>query len=251
MTIFQIYLYTFGGVFLVSLLSFMGVFFLFLSNEKLNKLIMLMVSFSAGIMLGDAAIHLMPEMTILTENSLTGWYWFLIGMLIFFVLEKIVHWHHCHNTEECEHEHTLGIMNLAGEGLHNFIDGAVLAGAFLTNFQLGITTLIAIVAHEIPHEIGNFGVLLHSGFSRGKALLYNFLSALLAFLGAFATFFLYNRIDNLSNYLLPLTAGGFIYIATGDLLPELKKDTALSKSLLQLVFIIIGVGVMALLKQFS
>ena len=249
MTIFQIYWYTFGGIFLISLVSFVGVFFLFLSHERMNRLIMLLVSFSAGTMLGDAAIHLLPEMTILTENSITGWYWFLIGILIFFVLEKIVHWHHCHNDEECEHRKTFGVMNLVGDGMHNFIDGAVLAGAFLTNFALGFATLIAIIAHEIPQEIGDFGVLLHAGYERKKALLFNFLSALLAFLGAFMTFALYNRIDNLSSYLLPLTAGGFVYIATGDLLPELKKDTALHKSALQLAGILAGIGLMILLKQ--
>lgn len=245
----SLYLYIFGSVFLVSIASLIGIFFLFFSEAKTDRIIMFLVSLSAGTMLGDAAIHLLPEASEAVPNSSLVWYLFLTGILMFFVLEKIVHWHHCHNLEECEHNKTLGVMNLVGDGLHNFIDGAAIAGAFLVNIPLGVATLIAVLAHEVPQEIGDLGVLIHAGYSRTKALTYNFLSALLSIIGAALTLLLSTRIQNLSDYILPLTAGGFVYIATADLMPELKKHTALTKTLQQFIGILIGITVMALLKN--
>jgi len=245
-----IYLYTFGSVILVSLISFIGVFFLLMKPYRLSKIIMFLVSLSAGTMLGDAALHLMPEAIENNNSSLNIWFWLLAGILMFFVLEKIVHWHHCHETGECEHTHIkiLGIMNLLGDGLHNFIDGAVLAGAFLVNPTLGFATLIAVIAHEIPQEIGDLGVLVHAGYSRRKALFLNFITALSAILGAAAALIISARIENISQYILPFAAGSFIYIATSDLMPELKKDVALSKSIQQLFGIVLGIAIMYLLK---
>jgi len=245
----SLYLYIFGSVFLVSVASLIGIFFLFFSESKTERIIMFLVSLSAGTMLGDAAIHLLPEAAEKADGSLLIWYLFLAGVLMFFVLEKIVHWHHCHNHEECEHSKTLGVMNLVGDALHNFIDGAVIAGAFLVSIPLGVATLIAVLAHEVPQEIGDLGVLIHSGYTRTKALTYNFLSALLSVIGAAATLLLSTKILNLTDYILPVTAGGFIYIATADLIPELKKHTALSKTLQQFLGIILGIVIMALLKK--
>jgi len=244
-----LYLYIFGSVFLVSLASLVGIFFLFFSQAKTDRIIMFLVSLSAGTMLGDAAIHLLPEAAAKSDGSLLIWYLFLIGVLMFFFLEKIVHWHHCHNHEECDHNETLGIMNLVGDGLHNFIDGAAIAGAFLVSVPLGLATLIAVLAHEVPQEIGDLGVLIHAGYSRTKALLYNFLSALLSVIGAAGTLLISTHIENVTDYILPITAGGFIYIATADLIPELKKHTALSKTLQQFIGIVLGIAIMALLKN--
>lgn len=245
----SLYLYSFGSVLLVSLVSLVGVFFLFLSQNRVERLVMFLVSLSAGTMLGEVAIHFLPELSQRSGQGMALWYWFLAGILLFFVLEKIVHWHHCHNLEECEHAKTLGVMNLVGDGLHNFIDGAVLAGAFMVSPALGLATLVAVIAHEVPQEIGDLGVLLHAGYSRAKALALNFLSALLAIIGAATALLLNAKIDNLTDYILPITAGSFIYIATADLLPELKKDTALHRSAAQLLGILLGIAIMILLKR--
>lgn len=243
------YIFTLISVLLVSLLSFVGFALLLLKPDRLKKLIMFLVSLSAGTMLGDAAIHLLPEAVAKNNEGLTIWLWFLAGMLIFFVLEKIVHWHHCHNPEECEHEKTLGVMNLVGDGMHNFIDGVVIAGSFLISLPLGLATTIAVIAHEIPQEIGDLGVLLHAGYSRGKALTLNFLSALLAFLGAGLTLIVGTQVEHFSDYILPFTAGSFIYIATADLIPELKKHPALTKTFEQFLGILLGILLMLLLKK--
>lgn len=245
----MVYLYTLTSVLVVSLLSLIGLLLLFLKPERLTQVVMLLVSLSAGTMLGDAALHLLPEAAEKDGENLRVWLWFLGGLLVFFTLEKLIHWHHCHNPEECEHEKTLGLMNLVGDGLHNFIDGAVIAGSFMISAPLGLATTIAVVAHEIPQEIGDLGVLLHAGYSRARALAFNLFSALTAFLGALLTLSIGARIENFSQYILPFTAGGFIYIAAADLIPELKKHPAPAKTLEQLAGIIAGVLMMLLLKQ--
>jgi len=245
-----IYLYTLSSVIIVSLLSFVGVLSLAISLEKLKKLTMLLVSLSAGTLLGGAILHLLPEVIEENGSNIQIWLWFLAGIIIFFILEKIICWRHCHIPTSNEHPHPLGMMNLIGDGLHNFIDGIIIAGSFLISIQLGIATTIAVIAHEIPQEIGDFGVLIHAGYSRAKALFLNFLTALTAILGAGLTLTVGMQLENFSTYIIPLTAGGFIYIATADLIPELKKDVQPAKSLAQLVVILLGIGIMLLLKLY-
>lgn len=244
----SLYLYIFGSVTLVSLLSLLGVFFLSFSPRFMEKLILFMVSLSAGVLLGDSFLHLLPEAAARDGDSLKIWLWIIAGLLTFFVLEKIIHWRHCHIPTSSKHPHPLGIMNLVGDCLHNFFDGVIIAGSFLVNIPLGITTLIAIIAHEIPHEIGNFGVLLYAGYPRRRALLFNFLTALTAILGSAAAVMIGSRVNDFSDMIVPFTAGGFIYIATADLIPEMKKETAAHKSLYQLISIIIGVLIMLAFK---
>lgn len=244
----SLYLYIFGSVTLVSFLSLLGVFFLSFSPRFMEKLILFMVSLSAGVLLGDSFLHLLPEAAARDGDSLKIWLWIIAGLLTFFVLEKIIHWRHCHILTSSKHPHPLGIMNLVGDCLHNFFDGVIIAGSFLVNIPLGITTLIAIIAHEIPHEIGNFGVLLYAGYPRRRALLFNFLTALTAILGSAAAVMIGSRINDFSDMIVPFTAGGFIYIATADLIPEMKKETAAHKSLYQLISIIIGVLIMLAFK---
>lgn len=245
----QIYLYSLAGVILVSLISFIGVFTLSMSGEKLNRLIMLLVSLSAGTLLGDSFLHLMPEMAEKNQAGLAIWLWLLTGILTFFVLEKIIHWRHCHLESTAFHPHPVGTMNLVGDGLHNFIDGMIIAGSFLVSVKLGLATTLAVIAHEIPQEIGDFGILLHAGYSRIKALLLNFVSAVAAIFGVLLTLAIGLEAENFTSFIIPFTAGGFIYIATADLIPELKKDTAPVKSLLQLLLIIIGMAIMLALKK--
>ncbi|MBU0635667.1 ZIP family metal transporter [Candidatus Micrarchaeota archaeon] len=233
------------SVFLVSLLSLIGIAFLALGEKKIRKILLYLVSFSAGSLLGGAFFHLLPEAF---ESSLES-IWIstsvLLGILLFFVLEKVIHWHHCHNMKECEHTKALGITNLVGDGLHNFIDGIIIAASFLVAIPLGIATTLAVALHEIPQEISDFGVLLHAGFSKKKALFFNFLSALGAIVGAIFVFLLHDVIGGLELFLIPLTAGGFIYIASADLIPELHKEIIPHKTALQFVFLVLGMIIMA------
>ncbi len=247
----QIYLYSLASVTLVSLISLIGVLTLAISGEKLNRLIMLLVSLSAGTLLGDSFLHLIPEMIEKNQTGLAIWLWLLAGILTFFILEKIIHWRHCHMETTSNHPHPVGLMNLVGDGLHNFIDGMIIAGSFLVSTKLGLATTLAVIAHEIPQEIGDFGILLHAGYNRTKALLLNFASAIPAILGVLLALTVGMQAENFSYYIIPFTAGGFIYIATADLIPELKKDTAAAKSLSQLLLIVIGIAIMLALKKIN
>lgn len=243
-----IYLYIFLASFITSLLSFAGVLFLSFSIERLKKILMFLVSLSAGTLLGDAFLHLLPEAVENMENNMSVWFGVLAGIIIFFSLEKIIHWRHCHEPDCHNHSRTLGIMNLVGDGLHNLIDGMIIAGSFLVDVRLGVITTIAVISHEIPQEIGDFGVLVHSGFKAKKALFFNFISGLFSVLGAIIAIFVGMYSENFINFIIPITAGGFIYIASSDLIPELKKDTKLSKTFKQLLGIFIGLGLMMFLK---
>ncbi|MFH1522381.1 MAG: ZIP family metal transporter [Patescibacteria group bacterium] len=242
------YLYTFTSIIIISLLSLIGVITLLLSKDKIKKITTFLVSFSAGTLLGGAALHLLPEIIEKEGNKLIIWLCLLIGIITFFILEKIIHWRHCHIMNCDQHPHPLGAMSLAGDSLHNFIDGMVIAGSFLLSIPLGIATSLAVIAHEIPQEIADFGVLIHDGYKRSKALFYNFLISLTAILGAAISLFIGIQLENFSIFIIPFAAGGFIYIATADLIPELKKDTGAIKSLGQLFSIIAGIGIMLVLK---
>lgn len=244
----SLYFYIFISVFLVSALSLIGIFFLSFSRAFIKKITLFLVSLSAGTLLGDSFLHLLPEAAENDPAGLGLWLWLIVGVISFFILEKIVHWRHCHIPTSPEHPHHLGVMNLVGDALHNLFDGIIIAGSFLVSLPLGFATLIAVVAHEIPQEIGDFGILLYAGYSRSKAIFLNFLTALSAFLGALATILIGSAISGFSAYIIPFTAGGFIYIATADLIPELKKETSALKSFWQLACILIGIGLMLLLK---
>ncbi|MDO8667528.1 MAG: ZIP family metal transporter [bacterium] len=245
----NIYFYTIASVLIVSLLSLIGVFLLPVKRSNLNKLTIFLVSLSAGTLLGDSFLHLIPE-AVKKNDGVETWLWLLAGILFFFILEKVIHWRHCHLPTTEEHPHPFGLMNLVGDGLHNFLDGLIIAGSFLVDINLGVATTIAVIAHEIPQEISDFGVLLHAGFSRAKALFLNLLSASLAILGALLVLVVGDKMENLTNFIIPFAAGNFIYIATSDLFPELKKDNdKLHQAFLQLASIIIGIGLMLALKK--
>lgn len=214
----------------------------------MEKLLMLLVAFSVGALLGDAFFHLLPE-AIFDAGSLrlsisTS---LLAGIIVFFLLEKVLRWRHCHDEDCEEHPRHLGTMNLIGDGVHNFIDGVLIGASFLVSIPLGITTTIAVAAHEIPQELGNYGVLLHSGFERVKALRYNLYSALTAVIGTAVVLIVGNQIESLVQYLIPFTAGTFIYIAMSDLIPELHHGDNNIESIWHFIAIIFGVALMALL----
>jgi len=240
---YQATLYTLISVIIVSLVSLIGIFTISL-NKNFKKALLYLIGFSTGALLGDAFFHLIPE-SIESLTPLNASYLVVLGILVSFILEKFIHWHHCHNTDGCE-EHTkpFAYVNLFGDGLHNFIDGLIIASSYLVDIRIGIATTIAVILHEIPQEIGDFAVLLHAGIKKGKALFYNFLTALTAILGAIVALVLKNVIVNIETFLLPFAAGGFIYIASTDLLPELHKETTAYKSLLLLISLVAGLAVM-------
>lgn len=233
---------------LTSLFSLTGALVLIFSSKRIKSLIIFLVSLSAGTLLGDAFLHLIPESVEALQNSLGLWLSVLGGIFLFFILEKIIHWRHCHISPSENHPHPVGLMNLVGDALHNFIDGMLIAGSFMLSPILGWATTIAVLSHEVPQELGDFGTLLHAGYKTKKALWLNLLSGLFSILGAVLVFALGSWSEDLLLYIIPFTAGGFIYIATSDLIPELKKDTSFSKNLKQLGGILLGLGLMLLIK---
>lgn len=242
-------MYSILSVIIVSLVSLVGILFLAFKLKTLKKFLLLLVSFSAGGLIGGAFLHLLPEAAEKFGFTLNISLFFISGIILFFIVEKFIHWHHCHEPERKHKIKSFAYMNLVGDGVHNFIDGAIIAGSYLVSIPLGISTTIAIIFHEIPQEIGDFSVLIHGGFTKGRALLMNFLTALTAVLGAIVTLLTASKIENLTMFLVPFTAGGFIYIAVADLIPELQKQKAsLIKSAFQLLFIITGIAVMYGLK---
>src|SRR3989344_1845908 len=239
--------YTILSVLIVSLISFIGVFTLSISTKKLNKILLYFVSFAAGALLVHVFIHLIPE--LIEENifTLKTSFFILGGILLFFVIEKIVHWQHCHIPQNGGHSHPFVVTNLIGDGVHNFLDGLIIGASYLVNIPVGIATTVAVIFHEIPQEIGDFGVLLHGGFSKSKALLFNFLTALTAIVGGVIAVFASNIVPSITDYIIPIAIGGFIYIAGSDLIPELHKNFQIKKSIIQIIALVLGIVVMALL----
>src|SRR3989344_6934558 len=239
--------YTLLSVLLVSLLSFIGIITLVFKAKTLKHILLYLVSFSAGALFGDAFLHLLPESVEKLGFGVSVSLLILSGIVFSLLIEKFIHWRHCHIPPSKEHVHPFAMMNLLGDATHNFIDGILIAASYLASIPLGIATTLAVVLHEIPQELGDFGVLLHGGLSRKKALFMNFLTALSAVLGAVLTLSLSSHIQNLALYLVPFAAGEFIYIAGSDLIPELHKEVAVKKSVLQVGMFILGIVIMALL----
>lgn len=238
----NIWLYSILAVFVVSLVSFVGAFTLAIKEERLKKWLLSLVSFSAGALLGDVFIHILPEMAETGWPEMAGFY-LLGGIVAFFLLERFVFWHHSHS-EHDESVHSYTYLSLVSDGLHNFIDGMIIAGAFLVDTTLGFATTLAVVFHEIPQEIGNFAVLVHGGFSRSKALFYNFISALTAFLGAIIVLVFLKGFEEAPIFLLSISAASFIYIAMSDLIPQLHKEKNNKAAFGHLIWFFVGIAAM-------
>jgi len=234
-----------ASVTIVSLMSIMGIIFIGLNERLLSRITTILVGFASGTLLGGAFLHLLPEALSSNIDALTVFLYTIAGIIVFFALEKFFYWRHCHE-KGCP-THTFVYLNIIGDGIHNFIDGMVIAAAFLTSFDLGLSVTLAVISHEIPQEIGDFGILVYGGLNRKKALVFNFISAATAILGALITYLL-AYLQTLEILLVPFAAGGFIYIAATDLIPELHKKTSAGESLVQLVLILLGVGLMSFLK---
>ena len=235
------YVYAFSSVIIVSLVSLIGIFSLSLREEIVRKYISLFISLAVGALLGDAFIHLIPEAFKNFSNSSIVSLLIISGILIFFIVEKFLHWHHHGDDTEINHVHPVGKLLLFTDGFHNLIDGIIIGASFLVSIPIGIATSIAVVLHEIPQEIGDFAVLIHSGYSKKRALYLNFFSALAAIVGLIIALIFGNITETFIIWILPISAGGFIYIAVADLIPELQKTKELKYSIFQLTAVLIGV----------
>ena len=226
------------AVAIVSLISFVGI--IFFRGKFMKKSLYLLVSFAAGSLIAAALFDLIPEALKGGFKDSTAIF-ILVGILVFFVLEKFLQWHHHHMEEKETETHPFTYLSLIGSGLHNFTDGAIIAVSFVNSTTLGIITTIAIIAHEIPHEFGDYAILIYGGFSQTKAAVYNFISALTAVLGAVLAYLFSSQVQYSGVYMSAFAAGGFIYIAGTDLIPEIHKEKELKKSVLQFIFLVSGV----------
>ncbi len=243
----SVYLYTLSSVILVSLISFIGVFSLSIKEELLRKYIFIFISIAVGALLGDAFIHIIPEAFQVSLNPILTGTLIIAGLFFFFILEKFLHWHHHEDDTDENHTHPMGKLILFSDGIHNFMDGIIIGASFLVSPAIGIATTLAVILHEIPQEIGDFAVLLHSGYTKTRALWLNFLSALASVLGAIVVLMVGQAAEMALTWFLPMAAGGFIYIAVADLIPELRKTKEAKHSALQIAAVILGVLMMAAL----
>lgn len=231
--------------FLITLAVLAAVIFLYIKKELLSKILLSLVALSAGALMGGAFLHLLPSASEQMDINIL-YVIVLLGFIFFFFMEKLLFWRHCHD-ENCK-IHTFGYMNLFGDALHNFIDGLIIASSFLIDYKLGMATTAAIALHEIPQEIGDFGVLIMAGFNKRKAFIMNYLVALTVIVGGVVGYFISFWLESLIPYLLPFAAGGFIYIAASDLMPEIRKEPNVKKSIISFFVFIIGIALMFLVK---
>jgi zinc and cadmium transporter len=243
----SVVIYTILSVVIVSLVSLVGVISLFINKKFISRILLLLVSLSAGTLFGGSFLHLLPEAAEQSGFSLNLSLSVLAGIVVFFVLEKLIHLHHHHGSEKVKpvhDKHHIGTMNLAGDALHNFLDGLVIAGSYLVSVPVGVATTVAVVFHEVPQELADFGVLLYSGYSKGKALMMNFFSAAVAIIGAIVGLVLGAKGPHFVQIVLPFAAGGFIYIAGSNLIPELHKHCKFRESLYHLIAMLLGIVIM-------
>lgn len=230
---------------LVGIISLIGIFTLGIKTKVFDKILLLLVGFAAGGLIGGAFLHLLPEALERCECVLVFFY-AMIGFTIFFLMERYFYWRHCHDGV-CD-IHTFTYLNLIGDGVHNFTDGLIIAASFVTDIKLGIVTTLAVIFHEVPQEMGDFGILVYGGFSKPRALFFNFLFGLTAILGALIGYLLSTLTENISLFLISFTAGGFIYIAASDLIPELHKQKDIKRANIAFTTFILGLIFMAFAK---
>ena len=229
----------------MSCIALIGSLILIFKEPIIRRLLSLLVAFAAGSLIGGALLHMIPAGLEVYGNSTGFFLWILAGFASFLALEQMIHWHHCKNADaQCKRP--LGYMILIGDALHNLIGGLAVAGTFLVDIRLGITTWLAAALHEIPQELGDFGVLLHAGWSRKSALLFNFFSALTFLVGGLITYNLSSTLN--TSFLVPFAAGNFLYIGASDLVPEVNKHRDVKENVVHFLAFIISIGMMWLLK---
>ncbi len=245
------YTYAIISVLMVSFVSFVGLFFLSLGEEKIKKYVKIFIGLAIGALLGDAFIHLIPETLENFPNTTLASILIITGIIIFLVMEKFLHWHH-HEDDTAEHHvRPVGKLILFTDGFHNLIDGIIIGVSFLVSVPLGIATTLAVVLHEIPQEIGDFAVLIHSGYTAKKALWLNFFSALTAVVGVILALIFGSMAESFTLWILPIAAGGFIYIAVADLIPELQRTEEVKNSIFQIFTVLLGILLMVALVFFE
>lgn len=223
---------------LMSIIALVGSLTLILKEETLKKITLPLVAFAAGSLIGGAFLHMIPAGMIQYGSDETFYIWLLLGFIVFFSLEQFLHWHHCHRAiTDCKQP--LTYLILIGDGLHNFIGGLAIAGTFLIDIRLGITAWLAAAAHELPQELGDFAALIHGGWEKGRALLFNVLSALTFLVGGLTAYMLSFQID--VSFLVPFAAGNFIYIGASDLVPEVNKHCDAKANVIHFAFFFIGI----------
>jgi zinc and cadmium transporter len=228
-----------------SLVSLVGIFSLWCKKNLLKKIIINLVALSAGALLSGAFFHLIPE-SLESLTSTAVFTYVIIGFVLFFLMERFLYWHHCHKGK-CD-VHPMSYLILIGDGIHNLVDGVIIGMSFIVSIPFGVITTLLIIAHEVPQELGDFGVLVYSGFGKGKALFTNFTAQLTSILGGVIGYFLSTLIEGAIPFVLPFAAGGFIYISASDLVPQLHKEAELKKSLSSFAYFILGILIMLAIK---
>jgi zinc and cadmium transporter len=236
----------------VAAMALVGFGSLLIAKSRLEKFLLAIVAFAAGGLLGGAFFHLLPEGMELNENALPI---ALLGLIVFFVLDSLLWVYHCHaghrlhdahkhGHASCPPEKPVGWLNLVGDAIHNLTDGVVIASAFLVNPALGWVTTMAVALHEVPQEIGDFGILIHSGMDRRKALILNSLVALTVLVGIVCVFVAQEYVSGITAYTLPFAAGGFIYMACTNLLSEIKEESSMKRRAVQFIFFLLGIALL-------
>jgi len=234
-----------GSSLVMSAIALVGSVTLFLKKETLDRILLPLVAFAAGSMIGGAFLHMIPAGITKFGNTTSFYVWILAGFSVFFALEQLLHWHHCHRASaNCKRP--LTYLILIGDGLHNFIGGLAIASTFIADIHLGIMAWLAAAAHEIPQELGDFGVLIHGGMEYRKALIFNMLSALTFLLGGLVTYVASFNFD--VSFLIPFAAGNFLYIGASDLVPEVKEHGSLNVNIKNFLAFISGLVLMLVIK---
>ena len=229
-----------------SLVALVGAATLACNKKTMDRILHALVGFSAGTLLAGAFFHLIAE-SLEEMATMQAFYFVFAGFIVFFIMERFLHWHHCHEGK-CD-VHAFSYLILFGDAIHNFIDGLIIAASFMMGISFGIVTTLLIISHELPQELGDFAVLVHGGFGRRKALLYNLFSQMTSIAGGLIGFFFIGT-SSLAVYLLPFAAGGFIYIGASDLIPELHKEENKGKTIGAFLFFLAGILLMISTKLF-
>lgn len=245
-------IYILTACFIITLLALIGLLSLFFAQELIENAIISLVSFAAGTLIGAAFFHLLPESI---ERGGPVFVMVVVGIVVLFALEIFLYVYHHHFADsdlghgERKGVKPVGVLSLFSDSIHNVTDGIIIASSFLVSIELGIVTSIVAALHEIPQEFGDYAILIHSGYSRVKALIFNYLAALTIFIGAVGFYIFSEQIENLTIYSVPFAAGAFIYIALAALMPEIKEERAsLGRKTFQFSMLIFGIVLLWFLK---
>ncbi len=243
-------LWIIGSGLLMCSISFLGAVTFFIPAKILNSLLLPLVSLAAGSLIGSALFYLLPESIEIMGNSIEVYLYVVAGFLIFFILEQFLHWHHTHHATDKSHQHhhPRTYLVLLSHTVHNFVDGIAVGGSFLVDIHIGIFAWMGVAMHEIPQKLGDYSILLHSGWNQRKALIYNFAASLAFLLGGITVFLLSRQIN--VNLLLPFAAGMFLYVAAVDLVPEIKHHHKFSTNVIHFLSFVTGMGMILVFRLF-